>query len=255
MDDNSISNGNSKNEPSQSALHDDNLNGLEYRRYCRGHEEGLAVAFAVGDDDADMYLPSAVEFDPDAKPSMYRNRRFRLYICMMLTATVIGAFGASLGLVLTAEESRPPESLPYRATIGIRENVARIVSSEQLDDSTSPFKKALDWITFNDSMALTPENSKFLNRFVLAYFYFATSQKNPWESDCIPPDSEDYDCMNSFLKDAELANFENMTSFKWLSGVDECQWAGVGCDSFSQIRSIGLSTYYNKILSCSRSYL
>ena len=243
VDESSIGNSISKNVPAESAVRNEDLQGLEYGEYSRNDEKGLAVAFAVEEDNADTYLPSAVEFDPDAKPSMHRNRRFRLYVCLMLAATVVGTFGAGLGLMLTSGTRFPPESLPYRATLGIRENLARVVSPEQLDDYNSPYKKALDWITFIDPMALTPDNARFLNRFVLAYFYFATSQKRPWDSDCAPSDTEQYECMNSFLKDAESKNFENKTSFRWLSEISECEWAGIGCDSFNQIRSIGLSKY------------
>ena len=61
-----------------SDIHDDDLGvsggpDLDYEK----NTEGLAVAVPVaGEDDS---IPEAVEYDPDAKPPLYRNRRFRLY--------------------------------------------------------------------------------------------------------------------------------------------------------------------------------
>lgn len=40
---------------------------------------GLAVATAVAPDDEPEYVYNAIEYDPDAKPPLHRNRRFRLY--------------------------------------------------------------------------------------------------------------------------------------------------------------------------------
>jgi hypothetical protein len=94
-------------------------------------------------------------------------------MCLALAAAVIGTAGTVLGITLTNEEI--PPSVPYRATIGIRENVARVVGNEQLDDHKSGYRKALDWIMFADPAAITPENPKFIQRYLLAYFYFATS--------------------------------------------------------------------------------
>lgn len=40
---------------------------------------GLAVATAVAPDDEPDYVYNAIEFDPEAKPPLHRNRRFRVY--------------------------------------------------------------------------------------------------------------------------------------------------------------------------------
>ena len=233
-DDHSFMYSPSKHEPSQSALNDENLHGLEYGEIGRDDDEGLAVAFAVDEDDEDIYLPSAVEFDPDAKPPMHRNRRFRLYACLLIAATVVGTVGAVLGIVLTASDDPLPASVPYRATLGIRENLERIVSPEQLDDYNSPYKKAMDWITYTDPMALTPDSPSFLNRFALVYFYYATSQKKPWMIDCAPSESEKAACIFKFVLDVDLGTISSDTSFRWLSEKDECKWAGITCDIFNQ---------------------
>ena len=233
-----------KDEQTQSALQQDNLNDLEYGEYGEEGADGLAIAVAVEEQDTETYLPSAIEFDPDTKPPMYRNRRFRLYLCLMMAAAVVGTVGAALGIVLTAQDGLPPQTIPYRATIGIRENLARIVSLEQLDDVSSPYKKAMDWITLTDPMAVTPDSSNFLNRFVLAYLYYATSQKKPWTSDCAPSDSTNENCIDVFPRNTAEEKYFNRTATKWFTNTDECEWAGVICDGFHQIRSIEFSKYW-----------
>ena len=237
-----IGNESKKDERTQSALQQGgNLNDLEYGEY--GTEGGLAVALAVEEDDTNTYLPSAIEFDPDTKPPMYRNRRFRLYVWLMLATAFVGIVGAVLGIVLTAQEIAPSESIPYRATLGIRENLARIVSPEQLDDYNSPFKKALDWVTFSDPMALTPDSSRFLNRYVLAYLYYATSMNRPWTSSCAPSEDEEENCIDLFVRDAVDKDIVQKTAIKWFTNTDECEWAGIHCDGFNQIKTIELSKY------------
>ena len=45
---------------------------------------GLAVASAVAPDDEPAYVYNAIEFDPDAKPPLHLNRRFRAYTYLAL---------------------------------------------------------------------------------------------------------------------------------------------------------------------------
>jgi hypothetical protein len=118
--------------------------------------------------------------------------------------------------------------------------VALLVSNEQLNSVTSPYQKALDWITFVDPMALTPGDANFVQRYLLAYLYFATSAKKPWNSDCAPAD-----LVEGRLDSCKWStiNLYRRDSFRWLSGIDECSWAGIDCDESSQIRGVDLSTW------------
>jgi hypothetical protein len=217
----------------------DQLNGLEFGEYGGDEEDGLAIAVAVEEGDNDMHLPAAVEYDPDAKPPMYRNRRFRMYMCLALTAVVVGTLGAVLGLTMTNEEA--PQELPYRATLGIRENIARIVTNEQLDDYGSAYSKALDWIMYADPIATTPDNPNFFQRYLLAYFYYATSEKKLWDA-CTPPvEGESDTCEYIFLEDRLEDRKTKRNARRWLSGTDECLWAGIDCDNSFQVRGIELS--------------
>lgn len=212
---------------------------LEYCVYGGPDEKGLAVAFAVEEDDEDMFIPAAVEFDPDAKPPIFRNRRFRLYACLILSVVLIlGTAGAVAGKMLskrTDAAGAPLVAVPYRETLGIREAIERVVGSDQLDDLSNPYSTALNWITFIDPMELTPEKANFMQRYLIAYFYYATSVEKPWSGHCNPPEqNETEDCSHSVPVDVE-ASEEIAESKRWLTGLDECTWAGNFCDDSGQI--------------------
>ena len=208
-----------------------------------GDESGLAVALAIDEEDeVNIYRPSAVEYDPDAKPPTYKNRRFRLYAFLLVAATVIGTVGAVLSIILS-NENVTAVSIPYRDTIGIRETLAHFISEEYFDDSRNPYRKALDWITYTDPMAITPDSPRFMQRFILAYFYYATSAKKPWTSSCAPSSSENESdtCKYEFIRSIRpIDDRSNKTGSRWLSNTDECEWAGMQCDGLSQISKIVL---------------
>lgn len=235
------------------STHDD----LEYGVYdndgpnSSSKNKGLAVAFAVHDEDEDMYIPSAVEFDPDAKPPTYKNRRFRLYACLAITVVIVGTITASVGITLTqqsqqadAKKMEPSEELPYRATLGIRESIERSVGGEKLDDMNSPYRKALDWIQDVDPLALSPKDDNFLQRYLAVYFFYATSIKHPWSGGCNPPvNDEDEFCLYKRLSSLEPITYTDIPWERWLTKNYECNWAGIYCDDAGQIRSLEFSMY------------
>ena len=222
----------------------DDKNGLEYGEYGGDEEEGLAVAVAVEEGD-DMYLPAAIEYDPDAKPPMYLNRRFRMYMCLAITAVFVGTIGAVLGITMTNEAVS--QEIPYRTTLGIRENVARFVDNEELDDHTSPYRKALDWIMYTDPMAITPDSPRFVQRYLLAYFYYATTVKKPW-IECNPPvNGESETCKYTYIEDLLEDRKVVRNGHRWLTGSDECLWISVDCDTLFQVRGVELSTSITEI--------
>jgi hypothetical protein len=214
---------------------------LEYGVYGGPEEKGLAVAFAVEEEGEDMFIPSAVEYDPDAKPPMYRNRRFRLYASLALVVVIVGTIGAAVGITLHHNDNAPPE-IPYRETLGIRENVERIVGSDQLDDRTNPYRKALDWLTNDDPMQITPEHPQFTQRYLAAYFYFATSVKHEWSGGCNRPvEGEEDDCLYHRMVGVDPVTYTDVPWKRWLSSTPECTWAGIYCDEAGQFRSMDFS--------------
>jgi Leucine-rich repeat (LRR) protein len=209
--------------------------------------EGLAIAVAIEEDDDDIFIPSAVEYDPDAKPPLYKNRRFRLYAFLAFFTIVVVAVGASIATALAGPGSMPPPPTlaptTARETLGIRSSVAQVVGRDRLDDPSSPYSKALDWMTFDDPLELTPEDPNFMQRYTAAYLYFATTVDGPWMS-CNPPKNPRTDtalCSYKYLSQLLPPDFIDKPSSAWLSSAPECQWAGVVCNEQDVIRSIDLA--------------
>ena len=213
-------------------------------------QNGLAVAVAVEEEDDDMFIPSAIEYDPDAKPPMYRNRRFRLYAFLACFVIVVVAVGAAVGATVGREnfgETQAPTPAPttIRESFGIRTQVERVVGSEVLEDEESPYSKALDWITFDDPMQLTPDDPSFIQRYIAAYFYFSTTVDGPWLSCGAPEDALSGETKCQFKKLGAIfpLTFFEVPWNRWLSNITECDWAGVLCDEEGQFRTLDLCEF------------
>jgi hypothetical protein len=236
-----------KDDASESKGHHNDLlykaddQDLEYGEYGGPDENGLAVAFAV-EEEEDAYIPSAIEYDPDAKPPMYRNRRFRLYATMAMLVVAVGTAGILAGILL-GRSSATPLPLPERATLGIREYVERLVGSEPMLDATNPYREALDWIQDVDPLALTPQDKGFAQRFLAAYLYFSTTVQGPWNNDCDPAqEGETDDTVYRYTGVIDVTLEYTLDAKRWLSKHDSCLWCAVECDSAGQIIKIDFGT-------------
>ena len=147
----------------------------------------LAVAIAVQEDD-DVYIPSAVEYDPDAKLPMLKNQRVRVY--SILTCIILIIISACSLTVLTVleknriEANRVPTQAPtcLRCTSDFVEYIELEVGTQKLSDPTSPEYKAKEWIIHEDPLQLVPTDKNFIQRYLLAAFYFDTHQQGEWRS-------------------------------------------------------------------------
>ena len=216
---------------------------VEYGVYDPSNE-GLAVAMPVIEDEEDTYIPRAWEYDPDAKPPVYRRRRFRLYAFLALFALVAACVGAVIGIVLSGnadDGSGGPMTSPREASI--EDRVQRIVGSEDLKQTDSPFEKARIWITHNDTMQINSDSPSFVQRYILAYLYFATTMGGEWLS-CNPPiDGAPVFCTYSKLIGINPDRYVKISWTRWLSDRPECSWAGITCDERDQVRAIELSKF------------
>ncbi|GAX11432.1 hypothetical protein FisN_22Lh117 [Fistulifera solaris] len=211
---------------------------IEYGGY--DNDEGLAVAVPVMEEDENVFIPSAVEYDPDAKPPLYHNRRFRLYAALSVFIVVVLAVGFGVGMSLSKDDDAGGRS---QGALDIEELVTRVIGADLLEDPLSPYSKALRWVAYSDPMALTPDDPNLMQRYIAAYFYYATSESRPWGS-CNPPEEgEDELCeyMRLMMIAPELVRSPVPGSVRWLSQEPECKWVGMFCDEFSQIRSIDLN--------------
>jgi hypothetical protein len=207
--------------------------------------EKVVVAIAVEEDDEDAFIPAAVEYDPDAKPSIYKNRRFRLYgvlacsLLFVLLAGVVGILSQKEETIVTVDTTTVPTN--PRWNLGIREQLELVVGSEKLSDEESAPFRALEWIIQEDPMQLLPEDSNLAQRFLLAMFYFETHEEGEWLS-CNRQEETDPDdvCYYQKLVSVFPHEYRGITWFRWLSDKHECLWAGLFCDDFDQLRHIEL---------------
>jgi hypothetical protein len=88
-----------------------------------------------------------------------------------------------------------------------------------LRNSSSVQGKAAKWLIQDDGLVVCPDNVKLIQRFALATIYYATNGDN-W-----------FKCSGNQLASDNCggeAPFWNETRF--LSPVNECQWAGIVCN-------------------------
>ena len=212
-------------------------------------ENKLAIAEPVKDDDDDIFIPAAIEYDPDAKPPIYKNRRFRLYGFLggiLLLALVAGlAFGLLSGsneaaVVVYDDEDGPTLSpTTQRESLGIQDQLELVVGSDKLNDPSTPHYQAMEWIIHEDKKQLAADDPNLVQRFLLVLFYMQTTQGGEWGS-CGRPDDDDSFCLWQKLVDIWPHQYADFPWIRWLSDESECSWAGVLCDEFDEARAIDL---------------
>jgi hypothetical protein len=249
-------------------------------------EDGLAVAMAVDTTAEDEFIYAAVEYDPDSKPPLYKNRRFRVYSCIalviILSVSVIVVVYitkstkadeiVNLNVDYTPPPSRSPTLAPTtnREASGIKEQIQegvlqRGVKFEELDKK-DPRWLALDWILFKDMMQLQSNDKNLYQRYVMALIAFSLDSL-AWKS-----------CGEHREKDPKFNNVtgeyvvENCTVLDltgeeedhgvWLSSTPECGWYGAICSSDDVLRGLQLSESFpinperckSCIIICSQHY-
>jgi len=230
----------------------DNLD-LEYGHLKADDTEDLAKAIMVANcsmvtEEDDCYIPTGVEFDPDAKEKALKRSMRRGY--MLLAAIVVVAVAVVLGTTFGLKRGSKDEGngegheKSYREELGIREALQNATGLSFLPTSSStstgnnnndPYQKALEWIIYTDPSEPLPEDPNFLQRFALASMYFATSAEQQWAW-CAPPtpysgdDCLFYRIPVSFYPE----DLEEVAGHRWLSGPHECTWVGIQCDGGDQ---------------------
>jgi hypothetical protein len=145
-------------------------------------------------------------------------------------------------------------------------------------DPTTPLYHALHWILDHDPRHIDPDDPFLNQRFLLALFYFSTSQEGPWLS-CNPVftgssiyysssssssssslsletinsnttngstnntnrSNNDGDfCLFQALIDVFPHRYNSVPAYRWLTGQHECQWVGVQCDDFDRVKGLEL---------------
>ena len=230
----------------------------EFRRPFINEGE-LAVAIAIGESEENNHLPSAVEFDPDSKPALYKRRRFRMYglvaSCLLLVAIVVVAIVCSV--VLGKPTSRgvfltqSPTMAPTMAPTSQKQQDFMSYFARQLGNvvyyQSSPHHMAANWIIFEDPLQLELNAPNLLQRFLLALLYFQTTdmEKQLWVNNCTrPANASVTNCTYlqfTQLNNGSIAYVPIPGSTPWLSNTSECHWVGVDCLSGPNVLGIGTS--------------
>jgi hypothetical protein len=134
-----------------------------------------------------------------------------------------------------------PTSVPTVSAETMLDLFAGVVGDDVYVEGTSA-QQAADWM-LNQDPAGTPlsiqakSQEAWLQRYLLVYLYYATTgnRQTEWLS-CNPPvfvGSQTVDC--EFASPTELPGgrliFDRVPSNRWLSAADECDWAGVSCQT------------------------
>ena len=210
-------------------------------------DENLAVAVAITENEEDAFIPAAIEYDPDSKPPIYKNRRFRFYFAAAAFLLVAIGVSVALGVTSSSNDATPsptPAPTSLREALGIQDQLISVVGETSIDDSNSPHAKAGEWLINQDPQELAPEADNLIQRYLLAVFYFATTENKPWLSCNKPSDGEPLCNFTKLTQVFPEIEYENITWTRWLSDSHECEWAGVFCDEFNQTRAIELRKFF-----------
>eukprot|EP00978_Attheya_sp_CCMP212_P006518 scaffold15022_cov50-Attheya_sp.AAC.2 len=252
-----------------------NDGGIEYGRLpfqrggrdAFGDEGDLAVAIAVNDED-NAFFPSAIEYDPNKKPPIYQNRRFRLYLgtgCLLLIMIIVAVSFVvvkqfentrnsdnSVGNQITESRSISPTPAPTTAPTtasfqGMLVEISKLTSVALLNDINTPQGKAFKWIHEDDPRQLSARDEFLFQRYALVVMYYSLQENGPWAT-C---GEEDNRHQNSTLCDGRKTIFppgadegvyeEVPDEGKWLSVEHECNWFGIFCEEDDSVVIIEIS--------------
>jgi hypothetical protein len=225
--------------------------------------KGLAVAIAVterDEDDEDDHITRVmgVEYEPNDKPPLYHNRRFRLY-AVVAAVLLLAVIAGSLGAVFSKGSSTSTQVAPTLAPLSSTEKAyfdvfAQATQNQLVYQLDTPHRVAADWILNVDPLHLALDSNHLIQRYILALFYLQMSDlaQRPWMS-CNPPQTgENETCVfaNYVVQTADVNGtieqvglYQPQTGYnRWLSGAHECTWAGVVCDPNNITNAVELCT-------------
>ena len=247
---------------------------VEYGSYSQpqGHDGELAVAVAIDEDEEDdKDIVYAIEYDPDSKPPIYQNRRFRFIalLCTVLVGLIIIAIaiavpvsnGKKSTVILTLAPTASPSAAPTSTRevqffgkivpkVNDTSSLLGATWSELLSSPGTPQYLAVQWMMNEDPMRMEPSDDWFFQRFMMVFLWYQTTDngQKPWRS-CNPPEGDAPDkelcTLYEFTRnpDDSISYDPKQRKIRWLSGQGVCKWEGVECGGGSKVVGITLCTY------------
>lgn len=224
-------------------------------------DDGLAVATAIDAGAEDEFIYAAIEYDPDSKPPLYKNRRFRVYTCLALMVVVAvvavvvvyvtkSAKGTEVTEVEQLWEGDPsvsPTAAPTtnREASGIKEQVEAGILQRGANftgmDRRDPRYMALEWILHADQLQLDSDDVNLYQRYVLALLAFSMDSL-AWykcgDHRVYGNETEEFAQEDCQIQNEATGQIEQHKV--WLSSTDECEWYGVICSQDHVVRGVEL---------------
>lgn len=204
----------------------------------------LVVASEVNEDEQRMnYLdhPFAMEYDPESKPKIHDNRHHWKVLTGFCCFMLVGVAGIVSALIIQSSKGSSHDSGTESPTSAPSTNMEaafkKLLSSAVGDgvyDENTYLERAANWIMFEDPLALNSSDPTVVQRYLLAVFYFSTTDNlsQEWGSCNAPMSTDTANCSFQLLfrQEGDTLTFQDVPSMRWLSGESECIWAGVTCD-------------------------
>jgi hypothetical protein len=227
----------------------------------------LAQARPVSADQSDLQMAESVQ-DVQINPKSRRRRQI-LYAGAYIGCVALFIFVVVV-VVVTTKSSANSDSVnslaEKRTRVGeeITIHLEAILGYEFFQKDASQSKEsALKWLVFDDPLQLNRSDPNLLQRFLLAYFYQTMTVKGPWRG-CNPTVHK----ARTFQNNTDLCHYEGLLgdgtfstpgyelqygkyaevlATRWLTGTNECQWAGVFCDENNLLEKIHLGKFVNTL--------
>ncbi|CAB9507494.1 leucine Rich Repeat [Seminavis robusta] len=209
------------------------------------NNSGLAVANQVEENEEPTQIAR-----PDHLHGKNRSISMTLMILVLIGSLLIirAIVGSICGAGLCSNkdgdmETQAPTSFRYFVLEDIQNRIEKAFGPDYFPKNdeqqpTQPKFKALDWIVFEDPLQLDPDANNLLQRFIMILTYFQTSRESDW-TDCGPSTTaNDETC---WIPD--VFGSESLAT-RWLTGVHECQWAGVSYDGEKNITRFQLCEFF-----------
>jgi hypothetical protein len=205
-----------------------------------GYEDNLVIAMSVDENTA---IPSALEYDHEEYPRSNKNCRIQIYLgisifLIVTSVTVIFHFINGDQSFLHAKEKS--ESVEVQNRGDVLYLLTSMVGKIKMSDQNSPQSRAAEWIIHLDAMQLNLTAENLRQRYIMATFYLSTTVGSLWLSCNAPLQEQSEDCNLNQSLSSDFFPEQKVTWARWLSSKHECDWAGIYCDEFMQIRSIQL---------------
>jgi hypothetical protein len=130
----------------------------------------------------------------------------------------------------TPEPTQSPTLSPTTAELPpVAASLSNLTALETFQDRSSPQYKALDWILedpYVESQGLTSTDYKFIQRYVLATFYFSVNGQE-WE----------------LCGQSDPTCFGTADEVGWLSNNDECNWYQLKCNANGELEVVNFCEY------------